>query len=46
MNRVQINKKYVDSIFNFGRYWLQSDNEKKVLNFLHEDDNFGIIVKF
>jgi len=22
MNRVQINEKYVDSIFNFGRYWL------------------------
>jgi len=56
MNRVQINEKDVDSIFDFGCTsmvicgWkgarVQNDNEIRVFRNLHEEGNFGIIVKF
>jgi len=56
MNRVQINEKDVDSIFDLGCTsmvicrWkgvrVQNDNERKVFKNLHEEGNFGIIVKF
>jgi len=56
MNRVQINEKDVDSIFDLGCTsmvicrWngvrVQNDNERRVFTNLHEEGNFGIIVKF
>jgi len=56
MNRVQINEKDVDSIFDLGSTsmvicgWkgvrVQNDNKKWFFRNLHEESNFGIIVKF
>jgi len=56
MNRVHINEKDVDSIFDIGSTsimicgWkgmrVQNNNERRVFTNLHEEGNFGIIVKF
>ena len=56
MNRVQINEKDVNSIFDLGSTSMvicggkgvkvQNDNERRVFRNLHEEGNFGIIVKF
>jgi len=56
MNRVQINEKDVDLIFDLGctsmvicrwkGVMVQNDNERNVFTNLHEEGNFGIIVKF
>lgn len=56
MNRVQINEKNVDSIFDLGCTSMvvcgwkgvitHNDNKKGVFRNLHGECNFGIIVKF
>jgi len=56
MNRVPINEKDVDSIFDFGftsmmvcgwkELKIQNDHENGIFKILHRQNNFGIIVKF
>jgi len=56
MNRVPINEKDVDSIFDLAFtsmvicWWnglkVQNDHEKEVFRILHGEGNFGIILKF